>query len=385
MYLKILSREFFELLSIPFDRRHKMYKINQDNNNQHNKSTEFEMKKLSTLHFPLSTPPRGMSLMEVLASMFVICIGLLGVLAVIPYGAYQTAKARNAENTSWMLANAEFDLTTAELAKPENWKIALTNNTVELRTNAATTSTLGGTVIYHNNTTISPSQWLNCSRYLMVDPFDSAGSPDPNAHIYKVGVHFDNRSLFQNLMTGQDDLVYTTHADKRTDFSGQDGKILSSGQYTWFFMFQPRHTGANPANVQWSDVTPGNVNDVDILGCYNRVPGDEQSIQITNPGDYVPYYSGSAQITLRSPNAENVDLKNTKYVFLSWDVTSPLHADGGWYKIINVTDYDPISQTRLVFLSEKSGSSYPGGINFNVLIIPGVMYHKHISDVEIKQ
>jgi type II secretory pathway pseudopilin PulG len=48
----------------------------------------------------------GISLLEVLAAIFVVSIGLLGVLAVIPFGAFQVSKAQHAEYASNMLANA---------------------------------------------------------------------------------------------------------------------------------------------------------------------------------------------------------------------------------------------------------------------------------------
>jgi hypothetical protein len=330
--------------------------------------------------------------MEVLASMFVICIGLLGVLAVIPYGAYQTAKARNAENTSWILDAAVKELDVMELAKPENWKITLIGGSVALQTNLAidndndpTTLPTGGTQIYYNNTTTS-EQWLDCSRYFMVDPFDNAGTSDPSSHIYKVGVHFDNHSLFRDRMTGQDDLVYTIHSDKRTDFSGQNNKILSSGQYTWFFMFRPEvkssYTPVDPnwlTRVPWSEIEE--TADVDILGCYNRVPGSdkEQAVLIIDPPPIL-YYGSSISVNIPSGD---YDLKNTtKYVFLSWSDIPNNRANGGWYKVINVIE--STSSTYSVFLTFH-GTTPPtiGTDNLQMLIIPGVMYHKRVPNVTI--
>jgi prepilin-type N-terminal cleavage/methylation domain-containing protein len=339
---------------------------------------------------PLSTinSPKGMSLMEVLASMFVICIGLLGVLAVIPYGAYQTAKARNAENTSWILDAAEKDLRVMELAKPENW-------TVQNNSPAWLTSINGGVNVFLNHST-SDDRILNCSQFLMVDPFGD--TPIQNSsHIYQIGMNFTNPQMIPQLlrerMRGQDDLVYTTHSDKRTDFSGQDNKILSSGQYTWFFMFQPEvsssyQPGGNPPasliQVPWTTSgTTFNIEDradIDILACYNRVPGpEEQRILCTFLSSY---YNNSISVRIQSGD---YDLKNTKYVFLSWDHTSEPRADGGWYKVINVTDPDPVNFTRDVFLTCHGGTLYSGtGTNPQMLIIPGVMYHKRVRGVTIR-
>jgi hypothetical protein len=305
--------------------------------------------------------------MEVLASMFVICIGLLGVLAVIPYGAYQTAKAKNAENTAWLLDAAVKDLQAMELAKPENW--------------TQTQFTLGATLIFDPT---SADKELNCSKFFMIDPFNDVDlSLD---HIYRIGATFTHRQLFRDRMTGQDDLVYTIHTDKRTDFSGQNNKILSSGQYTWFFMFRPNVStsylpGGNPPTsllaVPWTYVE-SNV-DIDILGCYNRVPGIEQSIPIIIPPSPPPLpYSvyNSNSILVNIPYGD-YDWKNTKYVFLSWLHTSEPRSDGGWYKVINVME--STGSTCDVFLTHHVGSTYPELVDFQILIIPGVMYHKRIS------
>jgi hypothetical protein len=359
--------------------------------------------------------------MEVLASMFVICIGLLGVLAVIPYGAYQTAKARNAENTSWILDAAVKELEATGMAKPENWKIMPSGGgRIELQTNSVispsndTGNPPSPPTIYYNNTGTS-DQWLNCSRYFMVDPFDSAGTPDPSNHIYKVGVHFDNRPIFCNRMTGQDDLVYTTHSDKRTDFSGQGNKILSSGQYTCFFMFRPEPTttylASSPSNlngVPWTNIE-NNVN-IDILGCYNRVPGNERTVYAHIVGsagsdDYDEMLNGAA-ITFRSSSAEDLDLSQTKYIFISWvgswdSSSNRFYIEGVWGKIVNATNIVtesivvdvytptaiPTTYKRTVFVTGNlPNNNYfpkppaePNRTAVYGLIIPGVMYHKRVT------
>jgi hypothetical protein len=318
--------------------------------------------------------------MEVLASMFVICIGLLGVLAVIPYGAYQTAKARNAENTSWILDAAVKELEATGMAKPTNWIIE----------SATSLKSTDGTDIFLNHP--SNNKYLNCSRFLMVDPFTNISIPIINAsprrnsdHIFRIGTTFTNPQLFRDRMTGQDDLVYTTHTDKRTDFSGQNNKILSSGQYTWFFMFQPSFDGspydgsstvnyAIYTNVASStDVDVIQTANVDILGCYNRVPGSEHEQVVLITSAPLLYYGDSISVNIPSGD---YDLKNTKYVFLSWNVAASV-IDSGWYKVINATE--STGSTCDVFLKRHEGTLYSGtGSNLQMLIIPGVMYHKRV-------
>jgi len=67
---------------------------------------------------------QGITLLEVLASIFVIAIGLLGVLAVIPFGTLQVSRAYEAEYASNMLANAAEEIVIRDKAKPTEWGFA---------------------------------------------------------------------------------------------------------------------------------------------------------------------------------------------------------------------------------------------------------------------
>jgi hypothetical protein len=274
---------------------------------------------------------------------------------------------------------------------------------------------------------------------------DLVGYPFPHVKIVGAGNSgsgsFDNLPLWQERLTGQDDLVYTTHSDKRTDFSGQNNKVLSSGQYTWFFMFRPQFDD-NPVNVgsteswAWDDDVLSTA-DVDILACYNRTPGETKTVYAryvssTNTGDdYNPLLNGAA-ITFRSDSAEALDVSKTKYIFISWPRfkgTAALHhVEGCWCRIINATEIEQTtnfsfpaaelsafttSYKRTIFLTGTPNfvTQYPsggggspfvpptyeeglpsymeGGASINAiairgLIIPGVMYHKQVGGVTIK-
>jgi hypothetical protein len=385
--------------------------------------------------------------------MFVICIGLLGVLAVIPYGAYQTAKARNAENTSWLLDAAVKELQAMELAQMHTWRRL--DDTVVLQTTHSYQS--NGTLVsgqrYFFNHPTQENKRYNCQTYLLVDPFntgvttmDLIGYDIPHVRIVGAGNSgaggFDNLPLWQKRLIGQDDLVYTTHSDKRTDFSGQGNKILSSGQYTWSFMFRPRFDDVpiNAASlVGWAfDGDVDSTADVDILACYNRTSGEARTVYArytssTNVyDDYDPLLNGAA-ITFRSDSAEALDVSKTKYIFISWPRfrgnTTLHHVEGCWCKIINATEIEQEVSPVSVFIPEKSSSfwiplnykrtifvtgtpdfvdhhgtglggrttpPYPEGLpNFmegegamnsiaiRGLIIPGVMYHKRVPNVTI--
>ncbi len=227
----------------------------------------------SIFNFQLSiinSAQRGITLIEVLAAIFVISIGLLGVLAVIPFGIFQVSKARDAEHTANMLDAATADVGISGMTLLGNW---LSNGSVVDRPPTYAEANGGAAIQYGHdkdgdgyvdedssrpdyqqykrsyiedpaNTT------LKCNRFIVIDPqgttFPSTGN---NGRFYKV-VPGAPAAFWQKITQGQDDLVYTTHRtrlsraiEKRTDFSGQGNMVASSGKYTWFCTFVIR-----PAN-----------------------------------------------------------------------------------------------------------------------------------------
>ncbi|MDR0871519.1 MAG: prepilin-type N-terminal cleavage/methylation domain-containing protein [Planctomycetaceae bacterium] len=323
-------------------------------------------------------PRRGMTLMEVLASVFVICIGLMGVLAVIPFGAFQVSKAREAQFTSNMLVNAKNEIRLGEWAKPAKWREASSIKTMNSN---------DGTPV------INVSGAVRCDRIYLVDPFDGDGKTAATGHIFPVGKNFDHRSLIQEALRGRDDLQFTIHNDKRTDFEGQRSKVQSSGKYTWFFTYRPTFTCSDPANhthgnaaVPLDELNPVTV---DLLGCYNRTPGEEGVATANYPADVVPYLN-AAQITLTATTPEALDLTKTKWLFVSWEKTvPPLPAplpnteplyDGGWYKVVNFT---PIETGKCTVFLSGFPQTVPTTKPLQILNVPDVLYHTTVMNVPL--
>ena len=206
---------------------------------------------------------RGISLIEVLAAIFVVSVGLLGVLAVIPFGAFQVSKARQTEYAANMLANAIEEIVIRELIKPTSWGVASLSGgdgtpllqSVDVRLEVTKTVTeivrespadppydVEYKIMYERTSNVI---LLNGTKFLWVEP---SATKDPAHHIFCIGSTFE--SAWMELMRGQDDLVYTTYEDKRPDFKGEKDKIQSSGKYTWFFTFLPNSMRiADPASV----------------------------------------------------------------------------------------------------------------------------------------
>ena len=231
----------------------------------------------------------GVSLLEVLAAIFVVSIGLLGVLAVIPFGAFQVSKAQHAEYASNMLANAAEEILIREMVKPRTWGVSnlasdgdlifervqvtltvtqdITQSVTETwmpdPTDPSNTENITYNLIYQVRWVNTNSVlMLNCEKFLWVEPRRMNISPE---HLSPEHLFYINRTSTANpaarweelmdewseLMRGQDDLVYSTYADKRPDFVGQNNKIQSSGKYTWLFTIPPQSIArmSNPVSV----------------------------------------------------------------------------------------------------------------------------------------
>ena len=208
----------------------------------------------------------GITLLEVLIAIFVVGIGLLGVLAVIPFGAYQTSKAQHAGYASNMLANAASEIVVRDLVNPKSWGVSsltsggevvfedVTVTVTETKTGTRTktvtvesdppgnpTETPTSDPIPSPNPVESVIPMLNCTKFLWIEPREMV---DPPQHIFCIGSTFEpptsTATEWSELMQGQDDLIYTAYTDKRPDFAGQKNKIQSSGKYTWFFTYMPK-------------------------------------------------------------------------------------------------------------------------------------------------
>jgi prepilin-type N-terminal cleavage/methylation domain-containing protein len=281
----------------------------------------------------------GMTLLEVIASMFIICIGLLSVLMVIPYGAVQVSKVRNAEYISSMLAAGVEDLKITEWDK--NIKDS-TGKKITESTNAAADANV-----------------------YIIDPFvaHSVSSPfvqcflgkEADAATAGIPYYLDVLNLDQ-MMTNKNDLDYLLKEDARTEI--QSTSHLR--QYTYFITIKPKQPVAAGAVIPFT---------TDILGCYQRVDEFFKLILSLPP----QYYLQSAKFTVDS-SVRCLDFSTTKYVFVTWiDGTDKYYE---WCKIVSVLENNNGKQEIVVLMSNASGMN--SASNIHIFVFPGVLYHKQM-------
>ena len=358
---------------------------------------------LSTIHYSLltihSAQRRGISLMEVLASTFVIGVGLLGVLAVIPFGAYQVSKTNHADYCANMLKNAESEIKIRGMAKPETWSTASAPSTLNSNGNVSVVNTTMG------------GKCFNCQRFIMVDPFDMGNDDinNDNVHLYKIGRNLVNQETWRQAMYGQDDLLYTITEEAARPVLTTAGNVntVSSGKYSWFFTLlppvnQPVPSGdiATVSGTQMiGDSAMRSEVSVDLLGCYNYVPGEEQVVDVLySSTDYIEYAS-AAQLTLEANTEAELDLSKTKYIFVTWTFTPAggsdpqyvVPVDGVWCKVLNSSTATPggggvrktVFVDRKVFVANNVPDDDPTNniASPKALIVPGVLYHTRVDHV----
>ncbi|MDR2642021.1 MAG: prepilin-type N-terminal cleavage/methylation domain-containing protein [Planctomycetaceae bacterium] len=316
----------------------------------------------------------GMTLLEVIASMFIICIGLLSVLMVIPYGAYQVSKARNAEYISNMLA-----------AGAEDLQIAGWNEIVTKKEGV-------GKADFGNSTT---------AKIHILDPF--------------VTYNLDNdifetleNTNFKEAMSGKDDILYILKEDARTEITDNRG----SGQYSYFVTIKPKQFVSrkfigltnNFDLTQYETITAIEFT-TDLLGCYQRVDtGDTDDPG--KPFEVIPesaeYYLKAAKFTIDNTindNKTKINFSNTKYVFLTWTTIAQTSSKdprlnttqrvimrrGEWCKIVSANnnngkqDIIVLSNDVASIKNSRLAENLPDN-NVRIFVFPGVMYHKRIYD-----
>ena len=334
---------------------------------------------------------RAVTLMEVLASIFVISIGLLGVLAVIPFGAFQVSQGRNAEHVSNMLAAAGQDVKIMDLGNVERWVVPTGSPDIDYEIKSDANS-----ITVYRRDDGSSIERLNCERFYMIDPFDTSQSDPFNLNslnrFFKIGANLDNDHVWREIMTGQDDLIYTVHKNKRTDFGGQNSVVASSGRYTWFMTFAPPNSD-NGTNIRSGLIDVANLKKtvtVDLLGCYNRVPGDstsEREVTIASTG-YAQTLNG-AQITLQG-TLEELDLSKTKYILIVLDNGSSNNDefpyDGLWCKVVYAPkEFNQGTANQKTIVVSNVNNRLPGSLptNRKAVIIDGILYHKQVENVRL--
>jgi len=262
---------------------------------------------------------RGISLLEVLISVFVILVGLLGVIALIPVGHRSTMKALEHDRAAALGRMAMHHVKVADLLDATQWRLADGTDFDETQTGTQAFA-LDPLYAAHNVATTG-ANWLPLATDPAVDP----------TIIPRMSVFSDTTTMVpmaERLCIGEDDLVFTSaEPESRPVASGH------KGEFSWFLTVNP------PLSANSMDYANKPSLDVSVAICKSRdMESDPLAVPVTINSD------DEFSITLPAdgllPN-----LRRGGWVLVCSDsvTTYAEYEVAHWYRIVAITDdTDPL-------------------------------------------
>lgn len=326
--------------------------------------TTLSVRRLSTLN----SRRRAMTLIEIMSSILVLSIGLVGVLAAIPFGGFRMAQMSEADNSSLVGRDAVRMMRSNGWADPHNWYLvdlshgtAYASNGLSIRVNDANELT-GLNLTYPffvdplGNSSYTPVFYSSANPdffYTSVAPVIGSGNL-MNDSINGLVERYERAFyLPDDVMAGydatEDETEYRPRLETEDDLVLGNGSIPAfTGRYSWMATVYP-----NPGTSAFYNCPVGEIfgADYDVVVMKDRIPGDEKGFKVTVDGSgkmggavtidlssMVDNLGGDASDSLnRARLLEQLD--STRYLMLMGDDDIPLDGNyrkfARWYKIAN--------------------------------------------------
>ncbi len=315
---------------------------------------------------------RGVSLLEVLISIFVLSIGLLGIAAMIPIGGSEIDKANQADRSAVLGRAALREVKVRRML--ENWQSSLDNPSVEIQT------------------WMPQGGWsLNTPQYVMIDPLMAANGVNafPNATasytMARVNLRRAPYSTALALTPPGAETIFVSHDDLNFDTSEKDRRPLAipsssgtsqqyEGNYSWMAMVAPAERDVH----QWLQAGSGGVFrasrvTVSAIVFYKRNLVAAQAERVANVTDAYGLGLGGGDVRLTAGNVDDFKgLRRNHWILLcgqtgnmSWPNVFK------WYRVVAVGQDNPNSASRDVTLA---GSDWLWSTtNVQAVLIEGVV------------
>ena len=356
----------------------------------------------------------GMTLVEIMAAILVLSIGLVGVISAIPFGGLRLSQMQEADNSSALGRNAARTMKANGWANPANWWFE------------------NG---FENPNSVLPNGNLNLTFPFFVDPISKSVSP-PEFFATTPNGGFDsfftrvaptvshptfNRMAIQprhieRAFYLQDDIIYGYASDEDETFyrprvETTDGLLGDvgdpnatqpfSGRYTWLATVSPKNASGDFYDCPKDALAAA---DYDVVVFENRVPGDEKAFAARLEGS--GYQGGAVTLDLTGGvdatngalDALDVErlieqLETTRYILLTGREDIPTNGNfrafARWYKIANygVVDTDASgfpTELRLTLVGpntpkcwtptfDAAGNKVADGLPVTATIFPGAI------------
>ena len=353
----------------------------------------------------------GMTLIEIMAAIMVLAIGLVGVLAAIPFGGLRLAQMNEADNSSLLGKNAVRLIKANGWADPNNWFLYRLSEygVVESGTDP-------------DGNSIRDDKRLNLTYPFMIDPLCHNPLAGDNRYLpgfYQVGSVFYTRVapvlgtsnyrhlvlngkikyldvrydrifyLQDDLASGFDESEDDTHfrpfLETEADMVLGKGVIPAfTGRYSWMATVYPKANTEPFNNCSLEDIGSA---DYDVIVFRDRVMNDERIMNVKVEG--TGYQGGTVTLDLSTMRDNGGYLANdagrvvdqlasTKYIMLMGP--EDVWGDGGvrmfarWYQIANYS-VDDKKNPQIVKMS-LIGPDTPrgwGGATVSGVFFPGVI------------
>ncbi len=302
----------------------------------------------------------GMTLVEIMAAILVLSIGLVGVISAIPFGGLRMSQMQEADNSSALGRNAARVMKSNGWANPARWWY---ENGFENANSVLSNGNLNLTFPFFVDPiskSVSPPEFFATTPVGGFDSFFTRVAPTvshPTFDRVAIQPRHIERAFYL-----QDDLVYGYANDEDETFyrprvettDGLLGDVGSpnatqpfSGRYTWLATVSPKNASGDFYDCPKDALAAA---DYDVVVFENRVPGDEKAFAARLEGS--GYQGGAVTLDLTGGvDVNNVgldaldverlieQLETTRYILLTGREDIPTNGNfrafARWYKIAN--------------------------------------------------
>ncbi|MBQ6827715.1 MAG: prepilin-type N-terminal cleavage/methylation domain-containing protein, partial [Thermoguttaceae bacterium] len=358
---------------------------------------------------------RGMTLVEIMAAILVLSIGLVGVLSAIPFGGLRMAQMQEADNSSALGRNAVRVMKSNGWANPANWWLRNDANDNSVRTNGNLNLTFPYFVDPISKTVSNAPEFFATTPVGGFDSFFTRVAPVQTADfsfVPGVGYPEINAAQIERAFYLQDDLVYGyANGEDETfyrprvettdgllgDVGDPNATASFSGRYTWLATILPKNSSGDFIDCPKDAIAAA---DYDVVVFENRVSRDEKAFAARLEGS--GYQGGAVTLDLTSgvqpwrvgdggdPSLDALDverlieqLETTRYILLTGREDIPTNgsfrAFARWYKIANyaVSETDAAgnpSELRLTLVGPNTPTCWTaGGQPITATVFPGAI------------
>ena len=290
----------------------------------------------------------GISLLEVLISVFVILVGLLGVVALIPVGHGQAQKAVTYDRASALGKAVLSDVAVRNMLDPSRWCFA------------------DGTTDFDETTTgsqpfvLDPLYAAENATAAGVNWFPVAPTASDPQLLPRFSLHGLTLDLARRLAVGSDDLVFSATDREARPQAVLDGNGIqaSKGEYSWLLTVQPM---VSESALPYEDKS---LYSVSAAVYRQRSLTDREAIAT------VTFQSTDTlcrDVTLTFPSLEIPDIRTGWWILLWADSVDV----AGWYRVVAVGDDPSLPLERYLSLA---GGDWPQTVDAagNPVFVPTV-------------